>query len=54
MPKTYRLAILANTTQYVFNASVLRYTDITACSFKEARTIADQIGAVICGWRASV
>lgn len=53
MPKIYRLAILADTSKYVFNASVLRYTDITACSFKEARTVADQIGAVICGWRAA-
>ena len=53
MPKTYRLAILANVTEHLSNTSVLRYTHITAYSYKEARTVANQIGALICGWRVS-
>ena len=53
MQKTYRIAILSNTETKAKDTSVVRYTHITAHSYKEARTIAEQIGALVCGWRAA-
>ena len=50
MPKTYRIAILSNTEQKAKDTSVVRYSQITAYSYKEARSIAEQIGALVCGW----
>ena len=50
MPKTYRLAILADTCNKLHTTSVVRYTRITAFSHREARRRAQQFGAVICGW----
>lgn len=50
MPKTYKLAILADTTEQAIHNSVLRYTTITASSHENALQIADQIGALVCGW----
>ncbi|WP_257283279.1 hypothetical protein [Endozoicomonas sp. SESOKO1] len=51
MPKTYTLAILADTCTTCVNNSILRYTTITANSHSEACTLAAQIGALVCGWR---
>ena len=51
MPKIYRLAILADTSAPARHNSVVRYTQITAFSHQEARTLAEQIGALVCGWR---
>ena len=51
--KTYRLAILADTNTQVINNSVLRYTTITAFSRESAKQIAEQIGALVCGWSVS-
>ncbi|WP_257294457.1 hypothetical protein [Endozoicomonas sp. YOMI1] len=56
MPNTYTLAILADTcatcTTCATN-SILRYTTVTANSHQEACTLADQIGALVCGWRVA-
>ena len=52
MPKIYILAILADTCTSCATNSILRYTTITAKSHKEACTVAAQIGALVCGWRA--
>ena len=51
MPKIFRLAILASTSAPARNNSVVRYTRITASSHCEARELAEQIGALVCGWR---
>ena len=53
MKKSYRLAILADTTEQTVNNSVLRYTTITASSHLAAVQIAAQIGALVCGWRVA-
>lgn len=54
MPKTYRLAILANSTQNNLSAqSVTRYTYITAQSYSHIQYFAERIGAVVCGWRVA-
>lgn len=53
MLKSYRIAILSNTEEKARDTSVVRYTHITAHSYKEARTIAEQIGALVCSWRVS-
>ena len=50
MTKTYRLAILADKTEQAINNSVLRYTTITTSSHDAALQIAEQIGALVCGW----
>ena len=49
--KLFKLAILSSTDSRACNTTVVRYTTITAFSHSEARTIADQIGALVCGWR---
>ena len=51
--KTYTLAILADTCTTCVNNSILRYTTITANSRDEACHIAQQIGALVCGWRVA-
>ena len=53
MLKNYRIAILSNTETKAKDTSVVRYTHITAHTYKEARTIADQIGALVCSWRVA-
>ena len=51
--KTYRLAILADVCNELHTNSVVRYTTITAFSHREAKRLAGQFGAVICGWVAA-
>ncbi len=51
MKKSFRLAILSSTETKAADNSVLRYTTITAFNYSEARAIAEQIGALVCGWR---
>ncbi len=51
MLKNYRIAILSNNEQKLKDTTVVRYTHITALTYQEARAIAEQIGALVCGWR---
>ena len=51
MPKTFILAILAESCTSCAKNSILRYTTITAHSHQEACRLASQIGALVCGWR---
>ena len=54
MPRIYRLAILAdNASSKIINNVVLRYTTITAYSLRAAQQIAQQIGAIVCGWEVA-
>lgn len=51
--KTYTLAILAKTCTTCASNSILRYTTVTANSYKEALRLAKQSGALVCGWRVA-
>lgn len=51
MPKIFRLAILANTSDSARTNSAVRTIEITASSHSEARELADKIGAAVFGWR---
>ena len=59
MPKTYRLAVLADRRKQDLSGNTLsgetvtRYTHITAESYSHIKFLADRIGAVVCGWRAA-
>ena len=59
MPKTYRLAILADrrkqhlSDKYLSGETVTSYTYITAESYSHIKFLADRIGAVVCGWRVA-
>ena len=51
MPKTYRLAILAD--RNAKNPAVTSYTTITCASFSDIQKFADRLGALICGWKVA-
>ena len=54
MPKIFTMAILAESCTTCATNSILRYITVTVNSYAEACALAQQIGALVCGWRVAV